>query len=79
MKNITSLEYERAKHGALFDLIKDPKNWKNPIDCWIPKQSFEDFHQAVVFFTAGFLQQTGEENGSLIRCKANGYYVDCGA
>jgi hypothetical protein len=33
----------------------------------------------VVFFTSGFLYRTGEESESFIHCKANGYYVDCGA
>ena len=79
MKTVNTLQYEQSKHGALFDLIKDPNNWKNPIDCWIPKQSFEDFNQAVVFFTSGFLQRTSEETQDLIRCKANGYYIDCGS
>jgi len=80
MKIVTTFDYERAKHTALFDKIKDSKNWKNPIDCWIPQGSFESFNQAVVFFTGGSLYQVpGEENGDLIHCKANGYYVDCGA
>lgn len=79
MNLITSFEYEKAKHGALFDLIKDQNNWKNPIDCWVPKHSFEDFNQAVVFYTAGSLYQTREVKGEMVRCKANGYYVDCGA
>jgi hypothetical protein len=79
MRNVTSYDYEKAKYHSLFDLIKDQNNWKNPIDCWIPKHTFEDFNQAVVFFTSGFLYRTGEESGSFIHCKANGYYVDCGA
>ena len=78
---VSSFDFERTKHKALFDLICNKENWKLPIDCWIPQNAFEEFNQAVVFFTAGFLYRTGETTaaGTMIRCKANGYYTDCGA
>ena len=58
MRIVTDYNYEKNRHKALFDLICDPINWKNPIDCYIPEDIFEAFNEACVFFTGAPLAKT---------------------
>ncbi len=84
MRTVTQYEYEKVKCKALFDLICDKDNWKNPITCMIPVRCFDDFNDACVFFTGGQLLTTEDvhdlsEPGKLIQCYSDGYYVNIGA
>jgi hypothetical protein len=83
MKIVTNFDYERARHKALFDLICDPINWKNPIDCYIPEDTFEAFNEACVFFTSAPLVKTSlghyEGNNKLTNYRSEGYYNAVGA
>ena len=84
MRIVTDYDYEKNRHKALFDLICDPINWKNPIDCYIPEDTFEAFNEACVFFTGAPLAKTtiGHYDGNgnkLINCRCEGYYNTVGA
>ena len=83
MRTVTQYEYEKIKCKALFDLICDEVNWKNPITCMIPARCFNDFNDAVVFFTGGPLLTTENVNEGeperLVQCHADGYYINIGA
>ena len=78
LRLVNHFESEQAKHGAFFDLIKNEEHWKGPIHCIIPERDFNLFDDAVRFFTSGSLTVV-KKHGSLVECKANGYWVDCGA
>jgi len=75
---VQEFEVERAVNKALFDMICDKDNWKNPISCTIPKSCYKMFNKAVVFFTAGELKIVSEGE-NFVGCQANGYYIDCGS
>ena len=69
---------ERAQKKVLFDMICDSENWKRPIKCIIPSKAYNEFNEAVVFFTAGGLNIV-HDDGEYMECEAGGYYSDCGA
>lgn len=69
---------ERAQKKALFDMICNEENWKNPIECIIPSSMYNEFNEAVTFFTAGGLDILFDD-GKYMQCHAAGYYADCGA
>jgi len=71
-------DIERAQKKLLFNMICNKENWKNPIECYIPKALYNEFNEAVVYFTAGGLRIVSDD-GDYIECQAGGYYVDCGA
>jgi hypothetical protein len=73
-------EFPRAQLTFAFELVRDPLNWKEPIDAII----WSDFERAVTcaidFFAGGgatFEEIEGEPG--LLRVKAPGYYVQIGA
>jgi hypothetical protein len=83
MNIVTDYIYEKTAHKALFDLICDPINWKNPIDCYIPEHAFEKFNEACVYFTGASLVKTtighyDGRGGKLINCRSEGYYNTIG-
>lgn len=63
----------------VFDLVKDPGNWKEPISTTVFKSqaSAEEIQAAVVFFTGGRADISDEGESYWVR--ANGYYVEVGA
>ena len=76
--NHQDFEKVQANYKVLFDKICDSKNWKNPINCVIPKETYKAYNEAVQFFTGGKLKVISD-NGKFCHCQANGYYIDCGA
>lgn len=85
LRTATSFLTEKTKFKALFDLICDNDNWKNPIHCVIPRWAHKDYNEACIFFTGGSLKIVDvKEKGSfeqydLVECKSEGYYVHIGA
>lgn len=79
LKVTTTFEAERKMHSAFFDQIKNEENWKYPIHCIVPEHFFKQFNAACRFFTASHLEIVKHHAGGMVECKANGYYIDCGA
>lgn len=85
MRTVTSYQYEQTKLKALFDLICDKENWKNPIHCMIPLGSLQSFSEACVHFTgaplslieARSLKNVQPED--YVECECPGYYNTVGA
>ena len=61
----------------VFDLVRgaDHKNWKDPIDNWIPFELFNVAKDAVEFFTATKLQlnEVKTEGTVIVRVTSEGY------
>lgn len=76
---------ETTKFKALFDLISNPINWKDPIHCVIPRWAYEDYNDACKFYTGGELEvvevkkKKSSEQFDLLECRSEGYYVNIGA
>ena len=83
MRTVSSYQYQQAKLKALFDLICDEENWKNPIHCVVPRYALSKFSEACSHFTGGCLVATksldGVKNMDMVECKSDGYYVYIGA
>jgi hypothetical protein len=83
MRTVTHYEYEKTKNKALFDLICDKDNWKNPITCLVPARYFDEFNEACIFFTGGNLLTSENvkegDPGRRVQCYSDGYYVNIGA
>lgn len=82
---------EQLMYGPFFDLVKDKKNWKEPIDCEIeaPREQWHYdlfvrmIEEAVAFYAGGgaevFQVRVLENGWRIIRVMAPGYYALIGA
>lgn len=68
---------DKQLHAA-FDLVKDAKNWKNPINAVIDAKDQDAVSQAVIYFTGSVPGFTPMKNGK-VRVRSVGYYVAIGA
>lgn len=71
----------RIMASNLFDMVADPKNWKNPIDATVnifDAFSIEVLKRAIMFYTASTanVENVGPHR---YRVRAPGYYVNVGA
>lgn len=74
----TTDEQVAAMHAA-FDLVKNPENWKYPVDAVIPGDSDTDLiANAVIFFTGSPPTFTHNPDGTL-SVFAAGYYSAIGS
>ena len=69
----------RERLSEVFDLVKDPANWKNPISTTVFKTQAteEEIVKAVTFFTGGVPDVLDE--GESYWVQARGYYAEVGA
>ena len=68
----------QAERLEWFNKIAPLGNWKNPIECWIAKEQFEDCNQAAIYF-AGCSLAIKRKQGPSILVKAPGYYISVGS
>ncbi len=75
------VRYTEFELSFWFDLVKDPTNWKNPVDCTLPgivaACDRKAIAAAVVFYAGCSPEFTGTKNG--LRVTAPGYYRAVGA
>jgi hypothetical protein len=77
---------EQVMYAPFFDLVADPKNWKNPIDCKVDAPSSPEdrklfsqmISRAVVFYT-GSVPVILDLGDKQIGVKSVGYYEAVGA
>lgn len=79
---------KRSEVSALFDLVADKSNWKNPINAEVAL-TFDEadlLREAVIFFTGSVPSldviepcANRTDGKSLYRVKALGYYITIGA
>ncbi len=70
--------YSRNELSPAFDRVRDPKNWKNPIDKVMPPDIDQDLVGAAIAFFAGS-EAHFEPTAEGIRVTAPGYYADIGS
>ncbi len=56
-----------------FNLVADPKDWRNPIDAVIDRDDFCDIEDAVLFYTSAGLKIVESLPGGKIRVTGVGY------
>lgn len=69
--------YEVAELEAAFDLVKNPENWKFPVDAIIDAAKRDVVDVAVKFY-AGSVATFVDIGGGKLRVLAAGYYCDVG-
>ena len=62
-----------------FDLVKDEKNWKMPIDAVVPADADIALIEDAVVFYAGCLPDVTEQPDGTFRVTAPGYYMSIGS
>jgi hypothetical protein len=71
--------YTQTELEAAFDLVKNPRNWKLPINATVPKDTdLRAVSAAVAHFTGGGCEMTEQDDGT-VRVTGDGYYVHIGA
>jgi hypothetical protein len=71
--------YTQTELDEAFDLVKDPRNWKLPINAIVPKDTdLRAVSAAVAHFTGGGCETTQQADGT-VRVTGAGYYVHIGA
>lgn len=72
--------FSQEQLTAAFDKVKDPENWKNPINRTVvlPESEWPVTHAAIAFFTGSEAVIFPRANGKA-RVRANGYYLTIGA
>ncbi len=83
---ILGRDVTRAELSKAFDQVKNPTNWKMPVDARIPLVSDFDLllvREAVIFFTGSVPEITPvllcKPRAMVYRVTAAGYYVAVGA
>jgi hypothetical protein len=77
-EEIVSGGYTRTQLSSAFDLVKDPKDWKNKINAVVaPDADTDCITQAVIFFTGSVPSIVKTKNGFNVR--AAGYYMSIGS
>jgi hypothetical protein len=71
-------EVNQSLRSEWFSVIAPIHNWKDPIDCWIQKNQFNDCNQAAIFFTGAPIEIV-ERSYNMIRVVGAGYYATIGA
>lgn len=67
--------YTLAELDAAFEKIRNPRDWKAPIDCRIPVANLGAAQAACVYYTATELSEAigGKSHDGTVRVVADGY------
>lgn len=76
-------EAEQVRLGEVFDLVKNPEHWKNPIRAFVPESlaTQREISDAVVFFAGGLPTVEPAIKGGITghAVTGDGYYLWIGA
>jgi len=71
--------YTKSELHIVFQMVRDPENWKNPIKAYINRAYAEKADAAVGFFTGGPATISSVPGcPDMIEVTAPGYYLSCG-
>lgn len=71
--------YTREELEKAFNAVKNPDNWKDPIEATVPMDVDLDLIDAAVVFFAGSAIDWEENEDGTYTVWAAGYYIDVGA
>ena len=75
--------YQIADFRTAFDSVKNPGNWKDPIDAVAPADTDTGLLSAAIAYYTGsealFLTEPAAGGGKQLRVLAAGYYADIGS
>ncbi len=71
--------YTLDQLSEAFDTVKNPENWKYPIDAVVPKDANLDLIGRAVTWFAGCIIEYGTLPDGRIRVYADGYYNSVGS
>jgi hypothetical protein len=71
--------YTHEQLSAAFDMVKNPENWKNPINAIVPESAdITLITEAIRFFT-GSVSKVEPMGDNSVKITALGYYLVIGA